>query len=353
MTCSKFGSVQTATSPRSQWWVISATILVLVALSATSCGDGDSANSKADGDEPRLTVVTTVSPITSIVTNVAGPGVEVIGLVPEGVNSHTFEPPPSAAATLARADVVFVNGLGLEDPTEDLATANLGDGARIVKLGDDVLPEPEWIYDFSFPEEGGKPNPHLWTNPPMVRRYAEVARDVLADLDPDNAAEYEENTDRFVQRVDALDRAMADATATIDEADRILLTYHDAYAYFAEHYEWTVIGAIQPSDFGEPSAREVADLITQIREQEVPVIFGSEVFPSPVLERIAKETGATYVDDLRDDDLPGGPGDPEHSWAGLMRLNYVTIVEALGGDASALRAFDVSDTADTRATYPQ
>lgn len=345
----------------------SAAVLTAVACLVAGCGDdpgpaqpaggatqrGSTTTDRAGAAEPRLSVVTTVAPITSIVANVAGPDVAVVGLVPEGVNSHTFDPAPSAATTLARADVVFVNGLGLEEPTEDLAASNLRAGARIVKLGDEVLPESEWIHDFSFPEEGGRPNPHLWTNPPMVRRYAELVRDVLAELDPVAAGTYSANAERFVQQVDRLDRAMVEATATIEPEKRTLLTYHDAYAYFAEHYGWTVVGAIQPSDFREPSAREVADLITQIRERDVDVIFGSEVFPSPVLEQIAGETGADYVDDLRDDDLPGAPGDPEHSWLGLMRLNYVTMVDALGGDATALGSVDVSDTAGTRATYPQ
>ncbi len=327
--------------------------LAAIAALAAGCGDGDPSDDARSAGGPRLRVVTTVSPITSIVANVAGSEVEVVGLVPEGVNSHTFEPPPSAAAVLAQADVVFINGLGLEDPTEDLARANLGADARLVKLGDEVLPESEWIYDFSFPEEDGKPNPHLWTNPPMVRSYAEVVRDVLSELDPGAATSYEANAEAFLARVDELDEAMAEATAAIPPERRTLLTYHDAYAYFAEHYGWTVVGAIEPSDFGEPTAREVVELISQVRQQGVPVIFGSEVFPSPVLEQIADETGATYIADLRDDDLPGGPGDPDHSWLGLMRLNYVTMVEGLGGDASPLRSIDVADTAATRATYPQ
>ena len=82
-------------------------------------------------------------------------------------------------------------------------------------------------------------------------------------------------------------------------------------------------------------------------------VFGSEVFPSPVLEQIARESGATYVDDLRDDDLPGAPGEPEHSWLGLMRSNYVTMIEALGGDARELIALDTADVGEDTATYPQ
>ena len=93
----------------------------------------------------------------------------------------------------------------------------------------------------------------------------------------------------------------------------------------------------QPASFGEPSPREVARLIDQVDQLGVRAIFGSEVFPSPVLEQIAAATGAVYVADLRDDDLPGAPGDPEHSWFGMMRSNTAAMVEALGGDAAGLR----------------
>jgi ABC-type Zn uptake system ZnuABC Zn-binding protein ZnuA len=301
-----------------------------------------------------LTIATTVAPITSIVANIAGgTNTVILGIVPEGTNSHTFEPKPSDARTLETADIVFINGLVLEEPTKDLALANLKDGAIICELGTEILPESDYIYDFSFPKEGGKPNPHLWTNPPMAKQYAQVVHDVLVRRDPANAATYESNLAAFVAKVDALDAAMVTATARVPEAQRKLLTYHDAYAYFAVHYGYTVIGAIQPSSFDEPTPKEIANLITQVRESGVKAVFGSEVFPSPIMEQIGAETGVRYVDVLRDDDLIGEPGDAEHSWLGLMRFNYVTMVEALGGDASALKTLDVSDVAKDTAVYPQ
>ncbi|MFM8266270.1 MAG: metal ABC transporter substrate-binding protein, partial [Acidimicrobiia bacterium] len=153
--------------------------------------------------------------------------------------------------------------------------------------------------------------------------------------------------------IDALDEAMTIATTTVPNERRLLLTYHDAYAYFAKHYDWTVVGAIQPSSFDEPSPKEIAALIGQVREKQVPAVFGSEVFPSAVLEQIGKETGARYIDVLRDDDLPGAPGDPEHSWQGLMRFNFVTMIEALGGDASVLKSLDTRTTVVDDAEYPQ
>jgi ABC-type Zn uptake system ZnuABC Zn-binding protein ZnuA len=304
-------------------------------------------------DRP-LNIATTVAPITSIIANIAGgTSTSITGIVPEGTNSHTFEPKPSDAASLESADVIFINGLVLEEPTKDLAIANLKESANICELGTETLPESEYIYDFSFPKEGGKPNPHLWTNPPMAKQYAQVARDLLVRRDPVNAAIYEKNFVAFAVKIDALDQAIEIATATIPEDQRKLLTYHDAYAYFAKNYGYTVVGAIQPSSFDEPTPKEIAALILQVKELGVKAIFGSEVFPSPVLEQIGLESDVRYVDVLRDDDLIGKPGDKEHSWLGLMRFNFVTIVEALGGDASALKLIDIQDVVKDVAKYSQ
>ena len=299
----------------------------------------------------RLVVATTVAPITSIVANIVGDRADVRGIVPEGTNSHTFEPRPSVAELLSQADVVYINGLMLEEPTRQLAEANLHDGAAIVELGNETISEEEYIFDFSFPESDGKPNPHLWTNPPMALRYAEVVADDMSERDPANADHYATNYDAFAALVDELDAAMREAFATVPV--RKLITYHDAYAYFADEYGWEVVGAIQVSDFEDPTPREVADLIEQIAASDVPAIFGSEVFPSPVLEQIGEEAGVEYVDVLRDDDLPGEPGDPEHSWLGLMLFDYITMTEALGGDASALWAVEAHNVAPDQADYPQ
>jgi ABC-type Zn uptake system ZnuABC Zn-binding protein ZnuA len=322
--------------------------LALVAAGLAGCGqDGEG------GPDGRLRVVTTVSPITSIAANVIGDKAEITGIVPEGTNSHTFEPPPSAAAVLSRADLALINGLKLEDPTRELAEQNAKDGAEIVELGTTALPEDQWIYDFSFPRKEGKPNPHLWTDPLYAIKYAAVIRDTMGKRDPANRAAYEANYTAFEQNATALSDAIKRDQRTVPGGRRELLTYHDAYAYFAKDYGWKVIGAIQPKNFEDPTPREVAALIDQIRREQVPTIFGSEVFPSKVLAQIGKETGARYEDTLRDDDLPGEPGDAEHSWLGLMRYDYRTMIRGLGGTTAALDALDVRDVAPDRATYPQ
>ncbi len=323
-----------------------------------SCGGSDdstdSDESAGSGSESaELTVVTTVAPITSITANIVGDQARVVGIVPEGTNSHTFEPPPSAASILSDADVVFINGLQLEEPTKELANSNLAEGVPLVEIGDLTIDPDQYRYDFSFPESEGKPNPHLWTDPTLVKVYADIILDTMIEVDPDSEDVYTENHAAFTALVDEFDVAVRASLDTVPEENRRLVTYHDAYAYFAETYGWTVVGAIQPADFGEPTPSEVVELIQQIEVEGVPAIFGSEVFPSPVLEQVANETGAEYIDDLRDDDLPGEPGDAEHSWLGLMKFNFVTMTEALGGDASALEPFEVRNVVPDEAEYAE
>ncbi|HEY2980326.1 MAG TPA: metal ABC transporter substrate-binding protein [Anaerolineales bacterium] len=294
-------------------------------------------------DDGRLSVIATVSPITNIIYNVGGDRIRLSGIVPEGVNSHTFEPAPSDARKLAEADLIFVNGLRLEEPTVRLAEANLKSGAQIVTLSEQTITPDLYVYDFSFPESEGSPNPHLWTNPIYALRYAEIVRDTLVERDPANADYYSENYDAFKVRIEALDQAIQATINSIPGQNRKLLTYHDSFAYFAPRYGMTVIGAIQPADFAEPSAQDIANLISQIKESGVPAIFGSEVFPSPILQQIARESGANYVSDLRDDDLPGTPGEPKHSYIGLMVEDIRIMAEALGGDPALISDFDVSN----------
>lgn len=291
----------------------------------------------------RLNVVSTVSPIVNIIYNVGGDRVELVGIIPEGTDSHTFEPAPSDANRLAQADLISVNGLDLETPTLKLAQANKKASAEIVELGPLTLKPEEYIFDFSFPKELGKPNPHLWLNPIYALRYAEIARDTLVRRDPTNADYYNQNYEAFKIRINQLDEAIKASIATIPEKNRKLLTYHDSFAYFAPRYGMTVIGAIQPSNFSEPSAKEVANLITQIRQEGVPAIFGSEVFPSKILEQIGRESGAKYVDTLRDDELPGQRGEPHHSYIGLMVEDVTTMTRALGGNSDAMKSVDTGN----------
>ncbi len=306
-------------------------LLLAALMLLCACGAGG-----ADSPEGRLQVVATVSPITNIVYNVSGDLVDLSGLVPAGADSHTFEMAPSGAVTLAGADLIFINGLDLEQSALRMAEANLKEGAEIVLLGEMVIDPDAYVYDFSFPQEGGSPNPHLWTDPIFALKYAEIVRDKLTAHDPENAEAYQANYDEFAVRIGALDAAIQATTASIPEANRKLYTYHDSFAYFAPRYGYMVLGVVQPADFSEPSAQEVAALIQQLRAGGVPAIFGSEVFPSPIVKQIGREAGITFVSTLSDDDLPGDPGNPGHSYINMMVENLKTMAAALGGDPTLM-----------------
>ncbi|MFQ5473367.1 MAG: metal ABC transporter substrate-binding protein [Dehalococcoidia bacterium] len=328
--------------------ILTAIALGLVIVLAACGGDDD------DSGDQRLRVVSTVSPITSIVENIGGTRIDLEGIIPEGVDSHTFEPAPSVVAKIEDADLIVLNGLQLEEPTLELAEAN--SEAVILLLGDEAISEEDYKFDFSFPASEGKPNPHVWPNPVLVMEYARLVHDALVELDPANEDYYSTNLTAFTDRLEVLDRQMLASVQTVPPENRKLLTYHDSWAYWADRYDFTVLGAIQPSDFAEPSASDVASLINQIDDEGIPAIFGSEVYPSDVLETIGNETGAEYIDDLRDDDLPGEPGDDAHSYLGLMVENMRTMIPALGGDAAPMNVVDtglVFEDGPSTAVYPQ
>ncbi len=317
-------------------------LLALLSL-LCACGPDAAASQGQQSQQGRLQVVATVSPITNIVYNISGDLVDLTGLVPAGADSHTFELAPSDAVKLARADIIFINGLHLEESTLRMAEANLKEGAEIVLLGEMVIDPDAYVYDFSFPKEAGSPNPHLWTDPIFALKYAEIVRDKLTARDPDNGDAYQANYDEFAARIEALDAAIQATTASIPATNRKLLTYHDSFAYFAPRYGYTVLGAIQPSDFSEPSSQEIVALIKQLRAGGVPAIFGSEIFPSTILEQIGREAGVSYVSTLSDDDLPGDPGNPGHSYLNMMVENLKTMAAALGGDPTLMEGVETAN----------
>ncbi len=336
--------------------------LLLVAAACTDSGGTGDASPAADANRgstgtqavgwqdqltdgtDKLDVATTVAPISSLARSVGGNRIRLRGIVPDATNSHTFEPTASDAQTLAKADLIVVNGLHLEEPTLDLAEASKKADTEIKLLGDATVTEDEWLFDFSFPESEGDPNPHLWMNVQYARDYAELMRDWFSEADPDNASYYSSNFDALAMRLDDLDQRIREGVQTVPEQNRKLLTYHDSWAYWAREYDFEVIGAVQASDFSDPSPQEVARLIDQIKEEKVPAVFGSEVFPSPVLNQIARESGAELVDALRDDEPPGEQDAPEHTYLGMLQKDMTIMMEALGGSAEAFADMPVADS---------
>ncbi len=306
-----------------------------------SPASGDSIPSGTDAPvAPSKRVLVSDPANTAIVQEIAGGLLIVESLVPPGANGHTYEPVPSDAIKAATADLYIENGMELNEAVSQFVRANYRDGTPEVRLSD-VIPKNEVISSDSAAEIAAHGhahsfNAHFWTDPVYAIAYAEEIALTLRGLDPANGEVYSERAAAFIDRLRILDEATRAAIASIPIANRKLVVYHDSWSYFGRRYGIPIVGAIQPVSFSEPSAEEIRRMIDQIRAENVPAFFGSEVFPSDVLETIAAETGSTYYSDLSDEELPGEPGTAEHSYEGMMIQNVRLITSALGGDVSLL-----------------
>lgn len=313
--------------------------IAVVALIATGCGGADDAPPQG-----ALSVVVSDPPLADLVARVAGSGVAVTSVVPMGADGHTYEPRPEDARKLAKADVYIENGLNLNNVVSSFARSSYPNGTPHYALAD-VIPPAEVLATDTAAQVAAHGhahnfNAHFWPDPVYATAYVNRIAQIMARVDPAGAAGYQERAAALVGQLQSLDAAFAAAIATIPEANRKMVVYHDSWSYFGRRYGLPVIGAIQPTDFSEPSAAELRRTIDEVRAARVPAFFGSEVFPSDVLKAIEEESGAKYVADLSDDALPGKPGAPEHSYAGMMVANVRAIVTALGGNASGLDTVD-------------
>lgn len=322
------------------------TALPIFVSASTRHENSTSSNNQLEALSNKLKVVTSISPITNIVKNIGGDRIDLVGLIPEGSDSHTFELLPSDVVKMNDADLVIIDGLNLEGGIEKIANEakNKNSKIQLLKLGDNTITKDQWMFDFSFPKEKGDPNPHLWLNVAYAMKFANLTRDKLIELDQINADYYTSNTNRYITLLKKLDNGIMQAVQTVPPQNRKLLTYHDSWAYFAPRYGMVVIGAVQPSDFGEPSPQDVARLINQIRSEKVPAIFASEVYPSKVVDQIAKEGNVAFVETLSDDAMPGQPGDRFHTYVGMMLENVKNMLVPLSGDVEPLQGIDPENT---------
>ena len=192
---------------------------------------------------------------------------------------------PSDVIKTASADLLIIDGLGLETNIEDVSEEahNKNSKLEILKLGDNTISPNKWIFDFSCPKEKGAPNPHVWLNVAYAMKFANLTSDKLIELNSQNAQYYSTNTDRYISLLKKLDEGIMQAVQTVPLQNRKLLTYHDSWAYFASRYNMTVIGAVQPSDFGEPTPQEVARIIDQIRIEKYLQYLLQKYFPHKLL----------------------------------------------------------------------
>jgi ABC-type Zn uptake system ZnuABC Zn-binding protein ZnuA len=302
--------------------------VALVPLTA-SCSDDP-----ATADD-RVQVVTSAGFLADLTRNITGDRAEVTSLIPPTADPHVFQPTPSDLRRVAGADLVVLNGAGLEEGLGDLVREAAGD-APVVEAAEGLTPrtpkpgEPAHRDDHDDEEGETEADPHFWLDPTLAARYVATIRDALLQADPDGAAVYRRNAARYTEELEELDGWIAAQIDTIALADRLLVMNHVSHGYYADRYGLTIVGAVIPgvSTGDTPSARDLAGLTAVIRASGVKAIF-VDVGEDPSLSRqLARETGISVIDDLRDHALTE-PGGGQATYLEMMRATTLRMVQAL------------------------
>ena len=295
-----------------------------VVLSFAGCGSGagtgnPGASSAAGSPNPEaLKVVTTTTVFADIVQNIGGSRVAATSIIPPGVGPEDYEPKPDDAKKLADAKLIVSNGVGLDDFLDKLLASGSGGQTPNLVLGDGI---PVMTVD-------GEENPHFWLDPTLVKQFylPAIARK-LTELDPEGKPTFDANVASYGGQLDALDTELKAKIDTIPAANRKLVTFHDAFPYFARHFGFELIGVILANVGQDPSAADLAALVDKVKAAGVKAVFSEAQFNPKLSETLAQEAGITsVVTNLYNDAL--GPA-PANTYLGLMRWNVDQIVTAL------------------------
>jgi zinc/manganese transport system substrate-binding protein len=265
-----------------------------------------------------LKVVASFSILGDLVRNVGGAGVDVTTLVGPDSDTHVYSPTPADAKKVADAKLIIVNGLGFEGWLPRLVQSS-GSKAQIVTATDGIAP-------LRF---GSAADPHAWQSVGNAKTYVGNIRTALSAADPANTEQYRANAEAYLARLDALDREVRDAVAKIPPARRKVISTHRAFGYFAAAYGIEFIAPTGVSTESEPSARDIAGIITQVKQAKIPAVFLENVSDPRLVQRIAAETGAKVGGTLYSDGLTGEKGDAP-TYIDLVRHNIKALTRALG-----------------------
>jgi zinc/manganese transport system substrate-binding protein len=273
-----------------------------------------------------IKAVATISILADLVQNVGGDRVEVTALVGPNGDAHVYSPTPGDAKKLAAANIVFANGLGLEGWMTRLVTASGSKAPTIVTTAGIT---PRRMEDAN---KAGRmvTDPHAWQSVADAKIYVANIRDGLAAVDPAGKASYEANAAAYLGKLDDLEKEVKAAITSIPPERRKIITTHDAFGYFGAAYGMAFISPDGVSTEAEPSAREVARIIAQIRKQRIPAVFLENITDPRLMDQIARETGAAIGGTLYSDAL-SAPDGPAATYIDMMRHNVREFTKALIG----------------------
>ncbi len=293
-------------------------ILVLAACgsnvgTATSSGASDNATPTPNA----IPVVVTLPVFVSMAQAVGGSHVSVSSVVPPGVDPHSYQPTPSDVRKVAQAKAIFVNGAGLETWMNGLIESAGGSNAPVYTLSEGLNAD---VQTASGTETG---NPHFWLDPTDAIHYVQRIQQGLSERDPAHAADYQANAGRYIAQIQDFDTWAKAEIDKIPADQRKIVTFHDAFPYFGQHFGLTVVGVIEKSPGRDPSAKELADLVDQIKAEQVKAIFNEPQFNPKLSNSLAKEAGVKTLT-LYSESPPDG-----EDYIEMMRQNITTVVEGL------------------------
>jgi zinc/manganese transport system substrate-binding protein len=267
--------------------------------------------------QDRLNVVASFSIIGDFVENVGGERVHVTTLVGPDGDVHVYTPAPVDAKKIADAKLLVINGLGLEGWLPRLLQASGGKAPISIAT--------KGIAPLKF---GSDADPHAWQSVVNARIYVANIRDALVAVDPGDAEVFRANAQSYLLRLDALDREVREAVAQIPQSRRKVISTHDAFGYFAAAYGIEFIAPLGVSTESEASARDIADIVTQIKAAKIPAVFLENISDPRLMQRISAETGARIGGTLYSDSLTGEKGEAP-TYIDLVRHNIKALTSAL------------------------
>ena len=282
----------------------------------------------ANAQDSKIPVVATFSILGDFVREVGGDRIDLSLLVGPGSDAHVYAPAPGDAKKLAAAKLVVQNGLGFEGWIGRLIKAS-NTKARIVVATRGVKPikAPHGADHGHHHDEN---DPHAWQNVANAKVYITNIRDGLIAVDPAGKEAYSANAAAYLGKLDALEKDVRDAIAKIPQANRKVITNHEAFAYMGAAYGLRFIAPQGISTDAAPSAQSVARIIRQIRQEKIPAVFVENVADTRLAERIAKESGAKLGGTLYSDQLSPAGG-PAGTYIDMVRHNIRELTAALGG----------------------
>lgn len=303
-------------------------LLLIFALILAGCGSSKANASNGDGP---LQVVATVGQLADIAQIVGGAHVKVTGLMGAGVDPHLYVATEGDVDLLQNADIIFYNGLFLEAQLDQILK-QLAQRKTVTAVGETIDPA------LLLPWEGHENqfDPHIWFDVTLWMKAVEAVRDTYVKTDPDHAADYEANAAAYLKELQALHAYVQEQAKRVPDAQRVLITAHDAFHYFGRAYGFEVRGLQGISTATEAGTADVRDLANFIVERKIPAIFIESSVPVRNVEAlqaaVQAQGYAVAIGGSLFSDAMGDPGTPDGTYIGMVRHNIDTIVGALLGE---------------------